>query len=1594
MTKTTQLLYTMLFLVWNTVVTATTFVPVNDDCANATVLTVNSGQNCTSTATTSFSAATVSPEGNTCTATTTGDIWYQFVATSTSHIIALSDFTGTPQPVAMVLYEGADCSTFTQVYCSINNVINATSLNIGETYKLRLYFNLPSPSLTATTFKVCVTTPPPPADNNQSDCVITTINYDFESPAPPPVTNFPIFLNHNVVQGWRTTASDQMMEFWPVPNYENVPAYSGIQFIELNANLVSGVYQDYQTPEVTTFSYGFAHRGRQGTDTCQLLAGPPGGPYTPVGSPVTTGNTAWSYNTGTYDVPAGQTVTRFIFQSVSSVGGASVGNYLDAITFTANNGILSPNPYDMDCGDLIANVEAAGTGTWIPHNDNPSTVTIADASSNNTTITDFGAEGVYHFDWVTQYCVTTLEISFSGDAVPPPVVADVVYCQGETATELTAGVLPGNSASWFVGSPPTPDTSVVGTTNYYVSQVAPSGCESVAALIVVTVNALGDPVTDFTLPASVCYGSAEVQPQPAAGFTAGGTYSAESGLAIDGATGAIDPAASTPGDYNVVYDVQANSCNTAGSSTVQITINPAPETPDVTLIQPDCFTATGTITINSPIGADYTYSINGTDYQSGNEFTAVSPGTYTLYVQNLTGCITEYNPVTIDPALVTPAVPDVAITQPTCTVATATVTVNTPVGAQYTYSINGVDYQSSPVFNNVVPGNYTITVQNTDGCMATSNEVVNPQPPTPAVPDVVATQPDCNVLSGTLTVNSPTGVGLTYSIDGVNYQASTVFSGLAQGSYSVTVMNSDGCSSVSGNFAIDLAPAPVPTPQITIIQPTCTVATATITVDAPVGAQYTYSINGVDYQSSPVFNNVVPGNYTITIENTDGCMATSNEVVDPQPPTPVVPNVSVAQPDCSESSGTLTVNSPTGAGMTYSIDGVNYQTSNVFSGLAQGTYSIIAMNSFGCSSTSGSYVIDAPPASVPSPQLSASQPDCSTGVGTVSVTALGAGYTYSIDGVAFQNGTLFTGLIPGTYTVLVKSVDGCIAGSSINIYPAPNTPAVADVTVSQPDCSSATGTITINSPTGVGLTYSIDGVTFQLSPVFSGLAQGNYTVTVKNNAGCISVTNPIAINSPLTIPQQPVITAIQPTCDTPTGTITVVSPTGAGLTYSVDGVNYQPNTDFAGLTPGVTYNVTVQNAVGCTATSLPLTIHDAPEVPAVPSITVQQPDCDRARGVITVDAPVGAGVKYSINNISFQPSPVFTNVVPGTYTITVRSADGCTASDTVVVDPQPATSDPGVVDGPLQVCETDIVQYTNAIPDGVWSVSNENRATISDTGELTAISSGNVIVYYTVQNPDECEAVAELSVWVVGAPSPQLDDVSLCIDLETGEYGSVELNTGLSTAQYSFVWYKGSTELPDDTNGYLTVTEPGEYSVDVTSLATGCTGTATANVVVSSQAVVNVVVAEDFDYQQSITVNVIEGSGDYEYQLNNGEFQDTPVFTGIKQGEYSVTVRDKNGCGSLTTVVYALNYPRFFSPNGDGIRDTWFIEGLSGRGEASIYIFDRYGKVVGSVIPGLVGWDGTLDGKVLPATDYWFTLFYNSSDGNSKEFRAHFSLIR
>ena len=297
-------------------------------------------------------------------------------------------------------------------------------------------------------------------------------------------------------------------------------------------------------------------------------------------------------------------------------------------------------------------------------------------------------------------------------------------------------------------------------------------------------------------------------------------------------------------------------------------------------------------------------------------------------------------------------------------------------------------------------------------------------------------------------VNTPSVSGLTdgkYRIYSVNYETATGVTGLTLGQNISAVTGTCVAKSLPLLYKICLPNCPpAPTASVTA-QPTCSVATGTITVTAPTETGLTYSIDGSTYTNTTgVFTGVAAGTYSVTAKNSTGCISASTSVtVNAQPATPSVPTASVtAQPTCAIATGTITVTAPTGTGMTYSIDGTTYtNTTGVFTGVAAGTYSVTAKNSSGCTSASTSVTVNAQPAtpSVPTASVTA-QPTCPIPTGTITVTApTGTGMTYSIDGSTYTNTTgVFTGIAAGTYSVTAKNSSGCISVStSVTVNAAP-----------------------------------------------------------------------------------------------------------------------------------------------------------------------------------------------------------------------------------------------------------------------------------------------------------------------------------------------------------------------------------------------------------------------------------------------------------------------------------------------------------------------------------------------------------------------------
>ena len=153
-------------------------------------------------------------------------------------------------------------------------------------------------------------------------------------------------------------------------------------------------------------------------------------------------------------------------------------------------------------------------------------------------------------------------------------------------------------------------------------------------------------------------------------------------------------------------------------------------------------------------------------------------------------------------------------------------------------------------------------------------------------------------------------------------------------------------------------------------------------------------------------------------------------------------------------------------------------------------------------------------------------------------------------------------------------------------------------------------------------------------------------------------------------------------------------------------------------------------------------------------------------------------------------------------------------------------------------------------------------------------------------------------------------------------------------------------------------------------------------------------ISNDFDSNQIISVTASGGSGNYEFQLDGGSWRSNSIFeyvTGCE--EHIVAARDVDGCIFETeTSVMIMDYPKFFTPNGDGYNDTWNIKCLEDNPLAKVSIFDRFGKLLLSFKPTQNDWDGTFNGQLVPTSDYWFVASYLNSDGTETQFRSHFTL--
>ncbi|MDG1660185.1 MAG: choice-of-anchor L domain-containing protein [Winogradskyella sp.] len=278
-------------------------------------------------------------------------------------------------------------------------------------------------------------------------------------------------------------------------------------------------------------------------------------------------------------------------------------------------------------------------------------------------------------------------------------------------------------------------------------------------------------------------------------------------------------------------------------------------------------------------------------------------------------------------------------------------------------------------------------------------------------------------------------------------------------------------------------------------------------------------------------------------------------------------------------------------------------------------------------------------------------------------------------------------------------------------------------------------------------------------------------------------------------------------------------------------------------------------------------------------------------------------------------------------------------------------------------------------------------------------------IYVRVSNnlsPDICFEVQPVPLIVNPVPEFDLEELYiLCTTTNGSEVVPVPpvLDTQLSSTDFSFEWSLDGVILPTETNSSIIPAQGGTYSVIVTDITTStlthCTSIDEAIVLESEvPIVVAEVTSQAFSGNHTIEATT-SNLGDFEYSLDLLPWQDNGSFENVRPGVHTIYARDINGCGIGSDTILVIDYPLYFTPNGDGNHDTWNIVGIGTQPSVKIYIFDRYGKLMNQLSPTSPGWDGTYQGNLMPTDDYWFMIEYvEPLTGETKQQTANFTLKR
>lgn len=810
---------------------------------------------------------------------------------------------------------------------------------------------------------------------------------------------------------------------------------------------------------------------------------------------------------------------------------------------------------------------------------------------------------------------------------------------------------------------------------------------------------------------------------------------------------------------------------------------------------------------------------------------------------------------------------------------------------------NGANSSSTTINT---PGTYRVTVTSEEGCEAEATKTINGQ--SPAITATISNIQPVSCLpkkDGGFTINPSGGSGgFSYAWE-TGGSTSNIINGIGAGNYQVTITDSNGCSltkpvEITGSVTVPLT--------VDIIGESCEGrGDGQITLSAA-GNGLIYAIEDNAFQQSNLFTDLAPGDYLVQVQDNSGC-GDQQRVVIEEGTDFDLRNSRVSQEPCQGiGDGSQIILAPEGGMAPYQIsfDGNPFTTRKIYSNLTAGIFDIVIRDASGCEKTFQQEILEGSDVSIANYEVF---PATCEGVidGGIQIKLAGGSDNIGIDILRESDGfpLVFNPNKPlanGEHELVIRDFEfDCKIPFKVTI-PVKRTLMTAISTMVSCE-EEPRGSININPLNGVGpYQFSLGDDEFVTDNIFQDLVIQPYILTTKDNEGCERVDSIDfeEVSDFEIVFAVPRATACPETED---GQITIVTNRTEEVLYSVDGINYNENHVFSGLPAGE--YVAYAQLGDCMATKA-VTIPEA-EAITLEQVTTQIALCEGENdGQLMVTVTGGtAPYNYQLDQDTFQTSPVFTNLLQGTYTLTVKDSNQCAQVFTDIVLPGPVrldlecrvTQHVSSIDGADG--QVRLVIFGGAAPYNVQLVDAGFNNIISLDGfvDFTNLAAGD----YEIEVVDDngCRSTCNFTIEAPECDFKLTSDATnmSCFNISDG---SISLTIPMDHPPFTINWsdtaYNGQQDLLD--------LSAGTYEVTVTD-AIGCVDSTTI-IITQPDSLFVTIETDNTTICANDSTALIVPETYVRYVWSNG---DSAALTTVTQsGNYEVRAYDEMGCHTTNEI--------------------------------------------------------------------------------------------